>query len=56
MGDLAGTYFFSVSGFGPGGELLAAGTIALENGAVIRGATRSVLRPDGIFTTTVDVV
>ena len=55
-GDLAGTYFFSVSGFGPGGELLAASTITLENGAVVEGSDTSVLHPDGTFTTTVNVV
>lgn len=55
-GDLAGTYFFAVSGFGPGGELLAASTITLENGAVIQGSDTSVLYPDGTFTTTVSIV
>jgi hypothetical protein len=55
-GDLAGTYFFSVAGFGPGGELLAASTITLENGAAIQGSDTSVLHPDGTFTTTVSVV
>lgn len=55
-GDLAGTYFFSVAGFGPGGELLAASTITLEHGAVIEGSDTGVLHPDGTFTTTVNVV
>ena len=55
-GDLAGTYFFAVHGFGPGGELLAASTITLENGAVIEGSDTSVINADGTFATTVVVV
>lgn len=55
-GDLAGTYFFTVSGFGPGGELLAASTITLKTGAVIQGSDTSVLNPDGTFVTTVEII
>ena len=55
-GDLAGPYFFTVTGFGPTGELLAASTITKTNGAVIQGSDVSVINPDGTFTTTLNVI
>ncbi len=55
-GDLAGTYFFTVTGFTGPNTLTAESTITRETGAVIQGRDTSTLFGDGTFETVVTVV